>query len=251
MNYGDPSENVQPQSDSQSDPEFNLTPTVADKPKGRRRPRGSKNKTPAPEPSANGQQVASSNGAVTADDPYNLDNFTLSQDFEEATGVKRLLKIVPVKKPLGEWFVRTHPDDAYWYKTKLLALKDTKEMYVVDKRLLEGLASEPTLASFWLVTSVNRAGTVFFWPMRMARPDGRIDTWNQSALEAAREARTSWVRVTANQDLQGYNIDHASRQSIEPKWPDLTFPELFRIAFKDALISTWDHPVLRRLNGEI
>jgi hypothetical protein len=252
MDYDDQSENVQPQSDSQSDPEFNLAPTLADRPKSRGRPRGSESKPRAPEPGPNGHQVTSDNGSLAAsDDPYNLDNFSLSQDFEESAGVQRLLKTVPVRKPSPEWFVRTHPDDAHWYRTKLLNLKDDREIYAVDRRLLDGLATEPSLAAFWLVTSVNHAGTVFLWPIRLARPDGRINSWHQSMLEAARDARSFWVRVTSNQDLQGYNVDKATKQNRVPQWPDQTFQELFRIAFKNSLIATWDHPVLRRLNGEI
>jgi hypothetical protein len=40
-------------------------------------------------------------------------------------------------------------------------------------------------------------------------------------------------------------------QATEPEWPEVPFGELLRIAFRDRLIESLDHPVLRRLRGEI
>ena len=35
----------------------------------------------------------------------------------------------------------------------------------------------------------------------------------------------------------------------DPDWPELSFAEIFRIAFKDRLINSLDHPVVKRLRG--
>jgi hypothetical protein len=37
----------------------------------------------------------------------------------------------------------------------------------------------------------------------------------------------------------------------EPNWPELPFKELLRVAFKDKYINSLDHPILRKLRGEV
>jgi hypothetical protein len=37
----------------------------------------------------------------------------------------------------------------------------------------------------------------------------------------------------------------------EPVWPDVPFSGLVHIAFKGRVIDTLDHPVVRRLRGEL
>jgi hypothetical protein len=37
----------------------------------------------------------------------------------------------------------------------------------------------------------------------------------------------------------------------DPEWPELSFQELVNLAFKDKVVDRLDHPVLRRLRGEL
>ena len=69
-------------------------------------------------------------------------------------------------------------------------------------------------------------------------------------MDAADEARTRWVRISANMSLGAYDVAVAPAQVAEPVWPDISFQEIIRIAFRDKMISDWDHPVLKRLRGE-
>jgi hypothetical protein len=191
-------------------------------------------------------------GASQAEaDPFDLASLRLSQDYASAVGVKKLTTTVPVKKPSREWFVRTHPDPAYRLQTAVLELKEDREVYLVAPGLWPGLASETTFSARLLVTSINRQGVPFLWPIRLPGADGKIDDWSRSAMDAADEAKSRWVRVTSNMALGAYEIAVASGQVAEPTWPDLTFQEIVRIAFRDRMISEWDHPVLRRLRGEV
>ncbi len=102
-----------------------------------------------------------------------------------------------------------------------------------------------------IVTAVSRQGTVFLWPLRLPGPDGRIDGWSRSAMEAANIAGKSWVRIASNMDLGAYDASQASSSIPDPVWPDIGFQGLINIAFKDKYIDTLDHPVLRRLRGEV
>jgi hypothetical protein len=46
-------------------------------------------------------------------DPFDPANLRLSQSFVETAGVKKLLSVVPVRKPSPQDFVRTHPSPEY------------------------------------------------------------------------------------------------------------------------------------------
>jgi hypothetical protein len=83
------------------------------------------------------------------------------------------------------------------------------------------------------------------------RRDGRVDEWSRTALEAVNRATTSWVRVAANLSLGAYDLFEAAGQLGEPDWPQTPFNELLKVAFKDRFINDLNHPVLRRLRGEV
>jgi hypothetical protein len=181
-------------------------------------------------------------------DPFDPSRLRLSQDFAATIGVKKALVTVPVRKPDRQSFVQVHPDPAYRLETVVLELKEERETYLVEPGLWSELPNEvvPKL----IVTAINRQGVVFLWPVRLPGPDGRIDDWNRSALEAVARATSRWVRVAANMGLGAYGIYEAPTDLAPPTWPDVSFRDLLQVAFKDRLISTVDHPVLRRLRGE-
>jgi hypothetical protein len=183
-------------------------------------------------------------------DPFDLDALRLSQDFASAVGAKKLITTIPVRKPSREWYIRTHPDAAYRLQTAVLELKEDREVYLVASHLWPSLASETTFSPRMLITSINRQDVLFLWPIRLPRADGRIDDWSRSALDAAEEAESRWVRVTANMSLGAYDISVASGQVAEPSWPELSLQEIIKVAFRDKMIDEWSHPVLRRLRGE-
>ena len=196
----------------------------------------------------NGGQPQGVAASALASDPFeDLEQLRVSQDFGASLGLKKLRLTVPVRKPDRQWFVRVHPDEGWHLQTALLNLKDAREAYLVDRPLWEELAGDvvPTV----LLTSINRHNVVFLWPIRLPQ-DGRQDEWNRSALEAAQVARTRWVRIAANMALGAYDVFAAEADLPEPEWPHGTFKDLLRVAFKDRIIQSLDHPVLQQLRGE-
>ncbi len=184
------------------------------------------------------------------DDLLSLENLRLSQDFAETVGVKKRIITVPVQKPDRQWFVRVHPDEAYRLPTAVLEIKEDRETYLVNRPLWTDLAEEITKKI--LLTSINRQGVVFLWPIKLPDADGRYDHWNQSALEIATQIATKkWVRVVSNRSLNGYEPYEATANLSEPEWPKLNFQELLNIAFKGRFVESLDHPVVRRLRGEM
>jgi hypothetical protein len=132
----------------------------------------------------------------------------------------------------------------------VLELKEDRETYLVQRDLWPDLATESTFGPRALFAAVNTQGVVFVWPIRLPGPDGKIDEWNRSALEAATRAQDKWHRVQANMSLGAYEVS-SSEFNKSPAWPSVSFQELLRVAFKSCFIDTLDHPVLKRLRGEM
>ena len=62
-------------------------------------------------------------------------------------------------------------------------------------------------------------------------------------------AKGRWIRLAANMSLGSYDVYEASGDLPDPEWPEESLEELLEIAFKDRLIATGDHPIIRRLLG--
>jgi hypothetical protein len=192
--------------------------------------------------------AATTPAAAAAPDPFDLDRLRLAQNFNETVGVKKLLTTVPVRKPHKQDFVRVHRDAAYRENFSLIELKEDNEQYLFGD---SGLAAElaPEISNVTLFTTINRQNVVFLWPVRLPGPDGKDMDWWRSGREAAAEAMEAWVRVTSNKSLGAYEITTSKKVTSEPTWPEASFLELIKIAFRDRLITSVDHPVVKRLRG--
>jgi hypothetical protein len=183
-------------------------------------------------------------------DPFDPARLRLSQDFAAGLGVKKALLTVPVRKPSKEWWFQTHPHEAYRMQTYVVDLKEDREVYLVEPSLWPELAGESTFGPRALFTAMTRQGVLFLWPIRLPGPDGKLDDWNRSALEAAGRASGQWVRMASNMHLGAYDVYETKAQWLAPQWPTESLSDLLRVAFKRRLIDQLDHPVLKRLRGE-
>jgi hypothetical protein len=183
-------------------------------------------------------------------DPFtNLEDLRLDPSYAETTGVKKLLKTVTVRKPGPQDFVRTHPEHRLT-PAALIELKDDREIYFVAPAMVGELAGEFFVATLYL--TITRQGVLHLWHVRLPGPDGKHLEWHRSAAEAAEAARTRWVKIRANMSLGAYEIFEALNNSIpEPVWPDESFEHIIRVAFRDRFIDRGDHPVVKRLRGEL
>jgi hypothetical protein len=205
---------------------------------------------PAPIDSVNGQlpEIPSIRAApMEADDEWDLDAIRVSQDYADGLGVEQAVTDIPVAKPSKSHWIRTHPDPAYHIETFLLELREEKELYLVSPRLHATLATEPTVNRQLLITSVTRQGRLFLWPLRLPATDGKSNIWNEPAMEAARRARSTWVRIAADMSFGTYRVWEAKAALGEPKWPSLSFQEIIKLAFQERRISSLDHSVIKRL----
>jgi hypothetical protein len=183
----------------------------------------------------------------TPDDPFDLANLRLGQSFVENAGVKKLLTTVPVRKPNQQDFIRVNKKKEYREVLALLELKDDREFYLLPPKIASELPGEFIMVT--LFTAINRQGVVNLWPVRLPTPDGRKNNWHLSAIQAAELAMTRWIRVKPNMALGAYEIYEAAGTIPDPVWPELSFQELLRIAFRHQYVDRTNHAVIDRLRG--
>jgi hypothetical protein len=183
-----------------------------------------------------------------APNPFDPATLRLDQSFADTVGVKKLLTTVPVRKPNRQDFVRVHPDPLYRLTpAAIIELKEDREVYLVTPNMAQALPGE--FSTVTLCLAINRQGVLFLWPVKLPNPDGKHNEWHRSAAEAAELAMKKWVRVTASMSLGAYQIVEAIGGLPEPVWPDFSFQEILRIAFRERIVDRPDHPLVRRLQG--
>jgi hypothetical protein len=183
-----------------------------------------------------------------APDPFDLQSLRLNPSFLETAGVKKLLTTVPARRPSPQDFVRVHPSPDYRENFAMIDLKDDREDFLVRPELLPELAGEVVYKTIF--TATNRQGVVFLWPIRLPAPDDRKSDWARSAREAAEMAMGQWIRLKANMSLGAYEITVAESVIADPVWPELSFQEFVRIAYRERMVNTLDHAVVKRLRGQ-
>ncbi len=181
-------------------------------------------------------------------DPFDPAALRLAANYSEGLGVKRVITTIPCRKPnKTEWF-RVRPGDGWRMETTVFETEGVDRATYLVVPALRDLLGE-NLSAVLLLMCVNRSGDPFLWRVKLPGPDGRANLWSESALRAASEAETSWCRMTANMAAGGYSLYTSASGWSDPQWPDLTYPEVLRIAFRDRMIDSPDHPVLRELRG--
>ena len=182
-------------------------------------------------------------------DPFDPASLRLGADFSEGLGVRKVISTIPCRKPSkSEWFM-VRAGEEWRLQTAVLEVENgvDRATYLVSKNLWADLHGE--IVPALVLTCTNRAGDLFLWRVKLPGPDGRSNTWTESALRIAQAAETSWCRMVSDSANGHYTHYEPAAELPEPKWPDLVFNEILRIAFRDRYIENPDHAVLRQLRG--
>jgi hypothetical protein len=194
---------------------------------------------------------ASVNGEAAAPNPFDVASLRLTTDYQGGAA-KKVLLTVPVRKPHNSWFIRVHPDPAFRLETKVIEAGDgiQKEVYLVAKELWSELEGEPAFSSRVFYVGITKQGKLFIWPVNLPKDDGKDNSWNRSARDAATFTMTKWARVISDTTLGGYQLLEPPIVYPDPVWPDMTFDQILNLAFKNNRIADIDHIVLKNLRGE-
>ena len=182
-------------------------------------------------------------------DPFDPAALRLGADYAEGLGVRKVITLVPNRKPnKSEWF-RVRPGDAWQLQTAVLELEKGVERstYLVAPSLRADLSGEITPAL--LLTCVNKSNDLFLWRIKLPGADGRSNTWTDSALQIAKAAETTWSRMVADMANGIYSHHVSTAEHPDPNWPELSFKEIVKLAFRGRMIDSLDHPVISELRG--
>lgn len=189
--------------------------------------------------------------ATSAPDPFDPSTYRVSQTLAAAAGVKKVLTDLAAIPPNKAWWVRRHPAPEYTLDTFVIELKEEKETYLVLPPLWPALVAEATFHRKTFHLAVTMQGKPFLWPVRRPADDTREpDRWMKAPLEAIRLAADKWTRISWNVATQQHDVV-TCESTATPEWPDLPFRELLKLAFKNFVIDHRDHPVLKRLRGDM
>jgi hypothetical protein len=191
---------------------------------------------------------------ATADDPFDLD--ALRENPLEGFDLEAVTTTVPVRRPGRSEFFRVHPEAEFTVDAHVIEHVDGLERttYWLSPQVRPDLNVElaEELRPVRLHTCISKRSVVFLWPARLPTAGSNSGrAWHQSALEVAEQAKTLWVKMVGNKDLGAYEYVKARGDLGEPQWPEKSFRELLDIAFRERIITTMDHPVVRDLLGTI
>jgi hypothetical protein len=205
--------------------------------------------TPEQDPSPRSEGHPALGSLATKTDALgSLERFRLSQNFGTAAPVKKLLTTVAIRKPHNQEFIRA--SSSLTFQALTFAWKEDSRLFLVEPELVSSFPEplRPTL----LVGTINRAGIFYLWPLFLQQGEEQWNTWHRSAFDAMSIAQHHWVRVASNRELGAYETHQALASGLpEPTWPEATIMELLALAFRDQIINSPDHLIVRKLRGEV
>src|SRR5215217_3243109 len=163
---------------------------------------------------------------------------------------KRVVHHMKVRKPYRHEFFRVNPDPSFSQDVYLIEAGEgvEKDAFIVAPALAREIVAETSRRR--LFVCVNRAETPFIWACKLPSTT-TTNSWVDTALTIAESAKRHWVRMIPDIGAGHYEEARAEGLLVEPKFPDLTFSQMLEKAFKNKLITDYDHEVLRALRGEI
>lgn len=193
------------------------------------------------------QTTAVATGSTQASSPFS--SLRLAQNFGDSLGVKKVLSTVQVGKPSKERFFRAHKSNDMVFPAMLLENKATSEVYLVGAPVSEVLGG--LVRPVELYAAIDRQGNPSLIPVPMPDQNGNRNPWHQSLADAVARSRNTWIRITANKAIGGYDIYEANAKLPEPIWPTESMDTLLDVAFRGRILNDPNHPVVVDLLGGV
>jgi hypothetical protein len=177
-----------------------------------------------------------------------INQYRVDQNFNLHVQARKKAVCVPVEKPNRQQWVCIHPDPAWRMAAIVLEDKENRRTYIVEPSIAPDVAED--LAHKLLVAYVTRAGNPGLWPIKLQDEGGRIDTYSESALAIVTDHAGKWIRVLSDQNDKTYNVLESSSMELSAlKWPEAGFEWMFQTAFRNRVIRSLEHPILKALRG--
>jgi len=193
--------------------------------------------------------------AQGAPNPFDLDALKIPAGELTDLEIDVVLTKIPIRKPHNQWYVMVHPDKEYHIPIALFEYEDgvsmDRETYIVTPNMYSAFEEESKFRRSILYTSMTRQGHLFLWNVPLPGKDGKLNDWHKSAMVAVSAAQKGWVRVKANKQAAGYDLGKPKGHIPDPEWPKLSPSDILKTASSGIIVSSPDHPVVRKLAGDI
>jgi hypothetical protein len=202
---------------------------------------------------ANPEEAKAATDAHTSQFFRDLEKCRLSEDDTAGLGVGHEILIrVPVRRPSRKQFVRCHPDALMTDSMATFIDEDDGETYLVTQSMQEVFGDDVKPTHLQLAM-IHRPRSLFIWSSTIPSADaGRGRSWHESALTAKGIAKTTWIKLMSDRSVGGYRVFPSEAALPDPQWPqDKTFQDCLEIAFHDRIITSRDHPVVRKYLGRV
>src|SRR3984893_11707795 len=120
-------------------------------------------------------------------DPFNAKALRLPPAFEQNAGIRKVISTIPVRKPHGQEWIRTHGGEGFSDNFGVIILKDDNEVYLLHPALVGAYENEMTRVRIFVCLSMNK--NLFLWPAKLPGNGHKgAARWNTSAGRAAQGA---------------------------------------------------------------
>jgi hypothetical protein len=188
--------------------------------------------------------------------PFNFETLRVTET--SPIVVKRLVTFIPVKKPKpGIEFFRIRPESEWQFNTYLLDLggsSDWEGKFLLKRALYSEVIETKKLKLVTIYTGITYwSGEIFL--SEIAQPDAeeKDREYNRTRRLAYKAAETQWIKLQTNDSIGAYDTVLAISKLPDPEWPEEpeNMIKALEIAFKDKIIEDHNHPILKRLRGEL
>jgi hypothetical protein len=197
-------------------------------------------------PRANGAAASPSPAPADLSLFDNLDQLRIT-DPALLGGDTEILGHLYVRRPKKDEFFRVNPDPAMTLTCLVWVDQEEGDVYFVGPEARDIMIDSAKLVT--LVLCQSRQGVSFLWPVLADTRSGGGRGWAESARTAMVRGQSRWVKIRGDRSAGAYTIIEAAEQHGEPVWPSLSLNELLKLGFRDRLIISADHPIVRRLQG--
>jgi hypothetical protein len=153
----------------------------------------------------------------------------------------------------GRGFFVAHPDPDM--RPVVMLVKpdgkdvDEEDWLLVDADVEDDLADVGRMHELVLCRTSN--GGYFLWRLKVEEPGGRIDGYNETAREALEEhAGERWIKLKGDRRSRAYEVIRGGAVTTS-RWPEFGIDELVRRAFRNRVVHSEDHGLIRQLRGDI
>lgn len=189
----------------------------------------------------------------------NLEVLKLKPNSSGIVKTEPLLKTIRTEKPYSTDFFRIRPGEDWTMEFPIYASKGNtggeNEKYLVYPEFQQELAERNSLIPvrfyFGIIWGSN---ILFISDVGIKTGDnGTLNSYHKSRMELYELAKEKWISISANKDLGAYTATEAKSKIPDPIWPvkPANIGEAIELAFKDNVIDNENHPILKKLRGEI